>query len=227
MEPDLEQYEGPLPLFPLPSHSLLPHPEMPLHVFEPRYVQLVSDALTGRKLIGMVHLADQWQEEYFAAPRLRPVGCAGRITNLKRLPDGRYNLTLLGIRKFEILAETREDPYRAARIRWLVDRNEDATGRAADAAVTGLLGILERVATVRQEEAEASALVRPDLPFVAIVNRLVAASRLDPEEFVALLELRDVYARARRLGRILSARLQAHARALRYHPLLPEDPAVN
>src|SRR5436190_15739676 len=94
-----------IPLFPLPNVALFPATQLPLHIFEPRYRALVSDALEGERLIGMVMLRPGWEPGYEGTPAVYPVGCAGFITHADRLADGRYNILLRGLDKFRILEE--------------------------------------------------------------------------------------------------------------------------
>lgn len=222
-EPDIEL----LPLFPLPRFALLPHTLMPLHVFEPRYVRLVRDTLKESRLVGMVHLADEWEENYFAAPPLRPIGCVGRIVDVTELPEGRMNIMLLGTRKFRVMRERPGRPYRRAEFVWIDDQHSFATSDAADRAVARVLELLDATARIRNEEPGHTDLVTPELPFAAKMNRLALAARLDPDEFVGVLEVSDVYARGRRLERILGGRVEAFRRAKRYGERFGDDATRN
>ena len=94
-----------IPIFPLPNVVLFPSALLPLHIFEPRYRAMVTDALEGERLIGMVMLRPGWEPHYEQAPDVYPVGCAGFITHADRLPDGRYNIMLRGLEKFRIADE--------------------------------------------------------------------------------------------------------------------------
>ncbi len=227
MDPEPDPFDEVLPLFPLPEVVLLPHTVLPLHVFEPRYVEMVEDAARGRGLLGLVFLEPGFEADYFETPPVRRIGCAGRITDLEARPGDRYDLKLEGVRKFEILEEVGESPYRRARVRWLVDRNENARGEKADLAVERLAALLDDSARARGDWPVSAELIPAGIPFAGKVNALCAAARLDADALQGLLELRDVYARARRLARILEERRSARERAARYRPHLPEDPAAN
>src|SRR5260221_9083588 len=92
-----------LPVFPLPGVLLLPRAELPLNVFEPRYLDMVNDALSGDRLIGMIQpLAGTEKDE---RPALMPVGCAGRISAYAETPDNRMLITLTGISRFAVTGE--------------------------------------------------------------------------------------------------------------------------
>jgi hypothetical protein len=113
-----------IPLFPLPNLVLFPGIKVPLHIFEPRYKEMVADASAGDGLIGMILLKGEWQqdyvtqESYHAYPDIFEVGCAGRIEELVQVPDGRFNLVLQGISEFRVRHEIRERSYRQAEVEW-------------------------------------------------------------------------------------------------------------
>ena len=94
-----------LPLFPLPNVVLFPNVFLPLHIFEPRYREMVADAIAGDRLIGMVLLRPGWEHDYEGRPPVFPIGCSGVITHVERLADGRYNIILRGLERFRILEE--------------------------------------------------------------------------------------------------------------------------
>jgi uncharacterized protein len=101
----VEAFSGKARLFPLPNLVLFPHVMQPLHVFEPRYRDLLEDALAGDRLIAMAVLAPGWERDYEGRPRLYPVACLGRITTHFRLADGTYNVLLLGLQRVRLVRE--------------------------------------------------------------------------------------------------------------------------
>lgn len=113
-----------VPLFPLPSVVLLPNTVMPLHVFEDRYRALVQDSLTRTlSLVCVPLLADGWERDYEGRPPIHPVACVGRIVHHEQLPDGRYNIALLGVGRIRIDRERiTEDIYRSAEATLLEDQ---------------------------------------------------------------------------------------------------------
>lgn len=113
-----------IPLFPLPQTVFYPNTLLPLHIFEPRYRQMVTDALEGGRKIGMVLLKPGWEDNYFAAPAIATVGCVGEIENHVRLEDGKYNMALKGLCRFKIIGETEGKPYRRAQIERLPEIND-------------------------------------------------------------------------------------------------------
>jgi len=105
-----------IPLFPLPEVVLFPETTRPLLIYEPRYREMVADALAGNKIIGMVLLRPGFEKDYEGRPPIYDIGCAGIIDDYKQLPDGRYAILLRGLSTFRILSEDTRKPYRLARI---------------------------------------------------------------------------------------------------------------
>jgi uncharacterized protein len=99
------EFAGKVRLFPLPNLVLFPHVMQPLHVFEPRYRELLEDALAGDGLIAMAALAPGWEKDYEGRPPLYRMACLGRIVSHRRLPDGTYNVLLLGLRRVRLVRE--------------------------------------------------------------------------------------------------------------------------
>jgi uncharacterized protein len=107
-----------IPVFPLPNFVLFPHVQVPLHIFEPRYREMVADVAKTHRIVGMMMLKGDWERDYHAFPDLYEIGCAGQITDLTQLPDGRFNLVLDGLAEFRVLREVRDRPYRQAQVQW-------------------------------------------------------------------------------------------------------------
>jgi len=105
-----------VPLFPLPNVVFFPKTYLPLHIFEPRYREMVEDALRGDRMIGMVLLKEGWEINYEGNPPIYETGAVGRIVRSQRLDDGRYNIILYGLKKFLIRGENYDRSYRQGRI---------------------------------------------------------------------------------------------------------------
>jgi uncharacterized protein len=106
-----------IPLFPLPETSLFPGVSRPFLIFEPRYREMIADALKGDKIIGMVRLRPGFEKDYEGRPPIYDVGCAGTIEKYEELPDGRYVILLRGLTTFRLVSENgARKPYRVARI---------------------------------------------------------------------------------------------------------------
>src|SRR5206468_8982532 len=101
-----------IPVFPLPNMVFFPRTYLPLHIFEPRYRTMVRDAASTHRMIGMVLLKEGWESDYDGAPAVFSTGCVGRIISVQPLPDGRSNIMLQGLRRFELQHEVGAETYR-------------------------------------------------------------------------------------------------------------------
>ena len=110
----------PLPVFPLPDAVLLPHAIQPLHIFEPRYRQMVADSLDSAGQIAMASFAGKdWKNDYYSQPSLRPAVCVGQIVQHQPLADGRHDILLQGICRARIVTLIEPENgrrYRLARL---------------------------------------------------------------------------------------------------------------
>lgn len=128
---NLKSFSGLIPLFPLATVVLFPNTLLPLHVFEPRYRQMVSDIVNAERIIGMVLLKPGWEKDYQGNPEIYGVACMGRMVSVEQLEDGRFNIVLYGLKRVKILETVKDDPYRLARVKILEDihgTNEEAYG---------------------------------------------------------------------------------------------------
>jgi uncharacterized protein len=188
-----------IPIFPLPNAVLFPNVFMPLHIFEPRYRAMVSDALAGDRIIGMALLKAGFERDYDGRPAIFPIGCAGVVTHSEPLPDGRFNIVLKGIEKFRVTSEDASKPYRLATIDSLPELMSDADR-----------GELRRL-RMRLETLLAAAVEReggdPKFPAAVtdedLVNALAQYMGLEPLERQALLEREGVLARSHGLIELL------------------------
>ena len=120
---ELERALASLPLFPLPGVVFLPSTLLPLHVFEPRYRKLVRDCIGTHGVLAVPLLREGWQSDYEGRPPVHEVMGAGRIVRHQELPDGRYNLLVLGLGRVRLLEEPPTDePYRIGRAEIIEDR---------------------------------------------------------------------------------------------------------
>lgn len=107
-----------IPIFPLPNVVFFPRTFLPLHIFEPRYREMIKDALNGDRYIGMNLLQEGWEKDYYGNPPVYPVGCMGKIVEVQTLEDGRYNIILFGLTKFIIKKQIFTKSYRQAQIEY-------------------------------------------------------------------------------------------------------------
>jgi Lon protease-like protein len=118
----LDDFDGKVRLFPLPNLVLYPFIVQPLHIFEPRYRQLMADALDGDRLLALALLKPGLEEDYQKRPTIYPAVCIGKIFKEERLSDGRYNLLLHGVARARIVEELTTDKlYRLAHVEVLRD----------------------------------------------------------------------------------------------------------
>ena len=184
-----------IPVFPLPGALLLPRGQLPLNIFEPRYMALIDDALKSHRLFGMIQTT-AGENPPARQPALERVGCLGRITQIAETGDKRYMLDLTGVARFRVAEElTVMTPYRQVRADYS-DFAIDFLPRAWEKEVDrdAVLDALRRFA-------EASALKIDwdginQAPNEALVNALAMMSPFGTREKQALLEAPDIKSRA-------------------------------
>ena len=192
-----------IPVFPLPNVVLFPNVFLPLHIFEPRYLEMVADALEGDRLIGMVLLRPGWEGEYEGRPPVYPIGCAGVITHHDRLPDGRYNIVLRGIEKFRIVEEDDSRLYRLAAIEGLIEE----LGEPDRAEIKAARGRLETLLVPQPRGRGVDSKLPPAMNDEDLVNTLAQYMEFDAVEKQALLEREGPLARCRSLIELLEMKL--------------------
>ena len=193
-----------LPLFPLPTVVLFPNVFLPLHIFEPRYREMVADALAGDRMIGMVLLRPGWEHDYEGRPPVYDVGCSGVITHSERLEDGRYNIILRGVERFRILQEDDARSYRRAIVEPAVERDLAAEDRAV---LRRLRKKLEALLAPAAAKAGADTTTASAMPDADLINALAQYLDLEPIEKQALLERKCLRSRAESLVELLEMKI--------------------
>jgi len=185
-----------IPVFPLAGALLLPRGQMPLNIFEPRYLVMVDDALRlTHRLIGMIQ-PDMAHGGSETRPNLFRVGCVGRITQLAESGDGRYLIQLTGIARFRVTEElVIPTPYRQCRVTYH-DFVDDFTARKGEDAVDRqhLLRALRQFLDANNLKADWDGI--ENAPNEALVNALAMMSPYGTPEKQALLEAPDLKTRA-------------------------------
>jgi uncharacterized protein len=193
-----------IPIFPLPNVVLFPNVFLPLHIFEPRYRQMIAESLAGDRIIGMVLLRPGYEAEYDGSPPIYPMGCSGLITHVETLEDGRYNLVLRGIEKFSISSEEQPAAGRLYRSAVITPINEP-------------LSLLDRD-VLRAERRRLQGLLAPlfsgalegklpdTMPDEDLINALAQYLEFAPMEKLALLEREGPLARCRSIIELLEMR---------------------
>jgi uncharacterized protein len=177
---------GSIPVFPLPGALLLPRSRLPLHLFEPRYLQMLEDALkTPSRLIGMVQPNARPKGDKGALHR---IGCAGRVTQFSETEDGRYMITLSGISRFRVGDEIEGfTPYRRFEVNWDgFDRDQGGPEHDRGFDRDAFLHLLDRYFSARDLSADWATLKDADNEL--LINSLSMLLDFEPEEKQALLE---------------------------------------
>ena len=176
-----------LPVFPLEGALLLPHGQLPLNIFEPRYLNMFDDVMSGERIIGMIQTRPGGSAEH---PRLAPIGCAGRVTSFAETGDGRYLVTLTGVCRFKLGEELpARAPYRQVRADFTAfegDLHEAATQSATSGEASSLLAALRRYLDHRGLAIDWTSA--ETAPSDALINSLAMALPFEPVEKQALLE---------------------------------------
>ena len=194
-------YRGPdelpqvIPVFALSGALLLPLGQLPLNIFEPRYMAMIDDAMKGDRIIGMVQLLSDAPGQG-PRPALYDMGCAGRITSLEESGDGRYVITLTGVARYRIVEElSTVTPYRQARVDFTPFSHDfdEAAGRD-EVNRDGVIRALRRFAEAHRLSVDWEGI--DAAPSDLLVNALSMMSPFGPKEKQALLEAPDLKTRA-------------------------------
>lgn len=137
-----DDFDGLVRLFPLPNLVLFPHVIQALHIFEPRYCEMLSDSLESDHLITMALLSPGWETQIEGNPTIGEAVCIGRIVSHTPTDDGRHNILLAGIHRARILSELASDtPFRQARVELLYDYVPPESEEFVDRYRDSLLGV--------------------------------------------------------------------------------------
>ena len=195
-------YKGPadcpteIPVFPLPGALLLPRGQMPLNIFEPRYLAMVDDALRTDRVIGMIQPDPEGAGGSPMTPRLYRVGCLGRLTQFAETGDGRYLISLTGISRFRIESElATASAYRRCQVSY-DDFAVDFAARAGEEQVDreGVLKALRDFVESNDLKVDWAGI--EEAPNEALVNALCMMSPFGVREKQAMLEAQDLKTRA-------------------------------
>jgi Lon protease-like protein len=189
-----------LPIFPLAGVQLFPHALLPLHVFEPRYRDLVRDAMAGDRLIAVASFEPGYEATYHERPRVRPIVGVGAVVGHEGLGEGRANIVLRGVARARIERELPPDlAYRLVDAATVSDAL--ASGFDEDAARRTLILLADQLALKLPSGGETlRELTRSQPELGALVDVLSAALVTDPDDRQALLEMADVGARVDRVS---------------------------
>ncbi len=191
-------------LFPLPNLVLYPQIVQGLHIFEPRYRELMADTLAGDMQFALVLLKPDWENDYDARPPIEAIACLGKVIAYEKMNDGRYNLQLRGMSRIRILEELDDDkPYRTARFKPLIDivpsQMSELTAMRNEVATAILARFPEGGTTHKQIEE----LIHSDTPLGPLCDIFAYSLPLPLELKQQLLAECDVAARASQLAAAL------------------------
>lgn len=206
-----------LPVFPLPV-VLFPGVPLPLHIFEPRYRQMLLDVRVSNNLFGVAYFDSTSAET--AAPRVGHIGCVAEITETQTFPDGRANILTVGVIRYRIDSYIeRGDPYLVAQVSYFEDDEED------EAALTGLA---KEVAETFTRIAQAVRIIndeRVGLPDISDTEPqrlsflVAAAMEMEADVKQELLEIRSTFERLERLRGMLALAVKGYEERARIHEL--------
>ncbi len=188
-----------IPVFPLRGAILLPRATLPLNIFEPRYLEMIDDVMSGGRIIGILQPVVSGDDEESPIEKtagLRSVGCAGRVTSYQELDDGRLIITLTGITRFQCIGEAEtEMAYRIMSVsydRFASDLTEGLGEELVDRR--NLLRVLKTYLEANRLKTDWATIQRASNEF--LINALSVMCPYGPEEKQALLEAEDLRSRA-------------------------------
>jgi Lon protease-like protein len=215
------------PLFPLPDVVFFPKTFLPLHVYEPRYRALASEALEQDRVICTALLKPGWESDYYGSPEVYPVGVMGKIVQHQKLPDGRFNIMLDGIAKVRIESAVRLEPYRLVRVQPVEDDASWAAGPHAAEEAAELVRLFRQV----HEGSDPSVLLGEtfgrDLTPESVLNTIALHLNAEPELKEQLLEMDSLVHRYHAVLAILRNATKTQERIERVRHLYPRDKRVN
>ena len=189
-----------LPVFPLTGVPLFPRWQLPLNIFEPRYLNMIDDAMLGKRLIGMVQSFGGSRE----IPTLAKVGCVGRITNYSETDDGRYMITLTGIARYRIDEELDvKTPYRQVRANY-ADYASDLKDPDLENVPPRLRLEAALQVYIDKNGFDADWGAVQDAQIETLVHALATGCPFRPIEKQALIEAEDLKARSETLIKLFS-----------------------
>ncbi len=213
-----------IPIFPLPNVVFFPHTLLPLHIFEPRYKQMIADALQGDRQIGMALLQPGWESRSSEGAKVFRTGGLGVISEYKDLAEGKYDLLLSGRCRYRIIEFIQETPYRIARVKLL---SEVMPNRLETTDMSTELALSFRELNEEDTYPELGMDVLEKLDFPTLVNSICSSLNLSVYEKQQLLEMDSLKMRSTSILGILR-RLLAHKRVVsQFRHLQPKDPSVN
>lgn len=186
-----------IPIFPLEPPMLFPGVSRPLYIFEDRYRAMVTDALKGDSIIGMVTLKPGYEANYRGRPPIYEIGCAGVITEFEELPGGRFSIVLQGVVKFRVNKEDDSQPYRLAHVTAMPEVVSDQQTAAVRKGRQHLEALITKGGASK---------VPPETTDEQLINMVAQYLPMDSAKRQELLELENVLLRVDALIELIEAR---------------------
>ncbi|MBI4484153.1 MAG: LON peptidase substrate-binding domain-containing protein [Acidobacteria bacterium] len=215
-----------VPAFPLPNVVFFPETQLPLHIFEPRYRQMIRDIIEADRLIALFLLAPGWEQTYYQHPDFHPIGSIGKISQCEPLADGRYNIVLEAVCKVRAVRVIRDAPYQKVEVTPLEER-VDLTSEEVQGHRTAVVQMFSGYLAARGGDFSSWNALFHSSSLAALINTVSQA--LDVEHGVKqqLLELNSLAERCRQLESILRHELAVLAELRTFRALKPKDPRWN
>lgn len=199
-----------IPIFPLVGVLMLPGSQLPLNMFEPRYLEMTRDALAGHRIIGMIQPRDATSTAH--EPEVYPVGCAGKIVKFAETEDGRYLITLLGLCRFKVIEELdRTTGYRQTIVDFTGFHDDLKPMDDSDVDRGRLLCALRSYLDFAGMPADWEAIDRA--PTGPLINSLAMICPFEPGEKQALLEAANLTERSKVLTTLMEMAHLEHSSA--------------
>jgi ATP-dependent Lon protease len=203
-------FEGLVRLFPLPNLVMFPRVVQPLHVFEPRYCDLLEEAMATDQLITMALLKPGWEQEYEGRPPLEPIACIGRVVTHTRLPDNKHNVLLIGLQRARIVYELPVSAaFRRARVELLHDELNTAFAAERAELRSQLIDLFRQVMPRNEQvEEQLNQLLGQELDLGLLTDIIAFTAGFEPALKQKLLAETNVDQRTMLLVRSLQSALK-------------------
>jgi uncharacterized protein len=212
--------EASVPLFPLPNVILYPGAMLPLHIFEPRYVQMIDDLLEQKQeTLALALLKPGWDAKYFGQPDVFPIAGIGRMVSCQRMPNHRYNILVEGMARVKLDEQPLEKSYRCTQYQRL-DEIEVGDAKAAAALRQELIRGLSALA-------EDSVQPDPSRSISYLCDVVLVAAGADITEKQRIFAILDVAERGREVLQMLNEAEQLSRRTFGNGGRRPQDPSLN
>ena len=202
---NLDNFSGIVPVFPLSTVVFFPNTLLPLHIFEPRYRDMLSDTLSSEKIIAMALLKPGWEENYYGNPDIFEVAGMGRIVSSETFKDGRSNIVLYGLKRIRIDEFIDSMPYRKAKIE-ILENEQSSDEKTQKEKINNLVSDWNDMLGSKYEKHKINLNI--NLPLGNLTDVLASVLLTNVFDKQSLLEETEIDKRAERLIGILETRLK-------------------